>query len=120
MQNTTSAHRNTIVSKPTSEKAWSTVVKIGRHIERELKVDRTNETLSRWMAHRIAELMERGERARTASERERARANCTDLIVRLWEKRAQLPAGAPLGPFADFLEHFVKQKSFSFPAPESA
>src|SRR5260370_9569443 len=97
-------------------KPWPTVVKLGRHLERELGIERSNDTLSRWMAHRIAELMERAENARTAAGRELAKADCANLILRLWEKRAQLPPGAPLSPFADFLEHFFKEEPFSFPS----
>ena len=87
----------------------SAVVKLGQHLERELGVADSNDTLARWMAHRIAEMMHRAETARKTADRESARAACADLILRLWEKRACLPTDAPLASFADFLENFVKE-----------
>jgi hypothetical protein len=84
-------------------------VKLGQHLERELGIAGSNNTLARWMAHRIAELMHRAETVRKHADREAARRECADLILRLWEKRCHLPAGAPLAPFADFLENFLKE-----------
>ena len=58
--------------------------------------------------------MQLADSARTATARELARRECSNLVVRLWEKRTHLPVGAPLSPFADFLEHFVKEKPSQF------
>ncbi len=92
------------------------MVQIGQHLLRELGLEQSNDTLARWMAHRIAELMERADKGRTAALREGAKSACSDLILRLWEKRAHLPSGAPLASFADFLQHFVEQEPSWFAA----
>ncbi len=47
------------------------------------------DTLGRWMAHRLAELMQ------TAENDEEAKAEATDLILRLWEHRSDWPEGWP-------------------------
>jgi hypothetical protein len=71
------------------------------------------------MAHRLAELMACAEKARTAAARESAKAACTDLILRLWDKRSHLPSGAPLAPFADFLENFLEKEPVWFSPTEA-
>lgn len=48
------------------------------------------------MAHRVAELMELAENAATLQERKAAQHDCTELILRLWEKRMDWPDGGPL------------------------
>jgi hypothetical protein len=70
------------------------------------------------MAHRVAELMEQAEKGRTVGARENAKTACSNLILCLWEKRAHLPYGAPLAPFADFLEHFVQEEQSWFSATQ--
>jgi hypothetical protein len=65
------------------------------------------DTLGRWMAHRIAELMEQADQAQDEREREAARRECADLILRLWAHRADRPHGSPLANIAAFLQAFV-------------
>lgn len=55
----------------------------------QLELDTTTDTLSRWMAHRVAELIAQGE------EDEARQAEATDLILRLWERRGVWPQGWP-------------------------
>ena len=62
---------------------------------------RTNQliTLSRWMAHYIAEKIEDAETA-TDEARDRKMSECRDAILRLWAHRSELPNGKR--PFEDF------------------
>lgn len=69
---------------------------MGQRILRELNLAESNKTLVRWMAHRIAELMERSEGTADDSVREQARRECADLILRLWSQRREWPDAAPL------------------------
>lgn len=55
----------------------------------QLGLDTTTDTLSRWMAHRVADLISQGE------QDEARRAEATDLIMRLWERRGTWPQGWP-------------------------
>lgn len=88
-------------------KPWGEVVQLGQRIVRELKLGREYDVLSRWMAHRIAELMDRADRSQTAEEREVAERECTDLIMRLWAQRASRTHARPLAEIAAFLEQLV-------------
>ena len=48
------------------------------------------------MAHRVAELMDQAENAPSEDERQAAQNECSDLILKLWEKRIVWPHGGPL------------------------
>lgn len=62
------------------------------------------DTLGRWMAHHLAELLDQAERAPTDAARRRARRSAESTILRLWQHRAALPGNAyPLAPFATVL-----------------
>ena len=75
------------------------VLELGKRIVDELGIDRTDDTLGRWMAHYIAELIHGAETAK-AKERPAKMAKCADAILNLWKHRYQLPAGKR--PFEDF------------------
>jgi hypothetical protein len=80
---------------PEAERAWGDVVRLGETIVAELGLTDSNDTLGRWMAHRLAELMDRAESAKSQAKREEARVAATDLVVRLWDHRAGWPKGWP-------------------------
>src|SRR4051794_14776749 len=73
---------------------------------------RSEDLLVHWIAHRLAEHMQRAERARTKREREASREAAALLITRLWETRAGWSTGWPpealqvleraLGPFENW------------------
>jgi hypothetical protein len=65
------------------------VAELGCRIVEELRLQESTETLSRWMAHRVAELIARGD----AGDGDKAEA--TRLIVLLWNDRAQWSDGWP-------------------------
>lgn len=80
------------------------VLGLGRHLERELGFEEQRNTLGRWMAHHLAELIDRAENGATESERLEARNNATETILKIWEKREVLPGKAfPLTPYKDVL-----------------
>lgn len=79
-----------------SSKPWLETARLGQKIVHELGLDHTNKLLNRWMAHRVAELIGLAENASTAQERKAAQDECTELILRLWEKRMDWPDGGPL------------------------
>jgi hypothetical protein len=63
-------------------KPWPDVVRLGDHIVHRLGLEDSVDTLGRWMAHRIAELIEQAEDGDEETKRE-----ATDLILRCWERR---------------------------------
>ncbi|MGA2229193.1 MAG: AVAST type 3 anti-phage protein Avs3b [Syntrophobacteraceae bacterium] len=74
------------------------VLDLGRALVEELGLDPGVDTLSRWMAHYIVELIEEAESAKV-EERPNKLAKCADAILKLWEHRRQLPSGKR--PFED-------------------
>jgi hypothetical protein len=71
---------------------------LGRALVKELGLDPGVDTLSRWMAHYIAELIEAAETAK-GEDRTAKLAKCADAILDLWEHRHCLPNGKR--PFED-------------------
>ena len=67
-------------------------------------MESSTDTLGRWMAHYVAELMDAAENAPSA-QREAARNRCCDAILKLWAHRAGLPDGKR--PFED-LEPIIR------------
>ena len=75
------------------------VLALGKKIVDELDADQPVDTLSRWMAHYIAEKIEDAETA-TDESRDRKMSECSDAILKLWAHRSALPNGKR--PFEDF------------------
>jgi hypothetical protein len=79
-------------------------LELGQHLVRELDLDDGTDTLGRWMAHHLADLIEKAKGSATAAERERYRKVATDVILKLWSRRDSLPGRAyPLAPFGNVL-----------------
>jgi hypothetical protein len=90
-----------------SLKPWTATVILGQRLVKKLGLDDSVDTLGRWMAHRVAELMQQAEQAETLAEQESAKQECSELILRIWERRAVLPYGRPLAEVAEFLRKFT-------------
>lgn len=67
------------------------VLALGRKLVEELDLESTD-TLGRWMAHYVAELMDRAESS-ALEELAAAKKRCSDVILDLWSHRAELPDG---------------------------
>ena len=81
------------------------VLELGRHLVRELGYEDQRDTLGRWMAHHLAELIDKADNGATAAERLRARKSATETILKIWEHRASLPGNAyPLAPYEELLK----------------
>ncbi len=91
------------------------VLDLGRALVKELGLDPGVDTLSRWMAHYIAELIEEAGSAKV-EERTAKFAKCADAILKLWERRHQLPNGKR--PFED-LEPILRALESLDPADET-
>jgi hypothetical protein len=101
---------STSSAKTESSKPWTATVTLGQRLVKELGLENGVDTLGRWMAHRVAELMQRAEQAETLAERESAKQECSELILRIWERRASLPYGRPLAEVAEFLKKFTSNR----------
>lgn len=68
------------------------------------------DTLARWLAHYLAEKMERAAAAPEGTAGEADRQECLHLILRLWERRQKWPLSAPLKDIADQLNSLFTPK----------
>lgn len=75
------------------------ILEIGRALINQLAIEPGDDTLSRWMAHYIAELIEGAETA-TEADRPEKLAKCSETILALWKHRYELPNGKR--PFEEF------------------
>jgi hypothetical protein len=81
------------------------VLGLGQHLVRELDFEDGVDTLGRWMAHYLAELIDKAENGGTAAKRLRAHKSATETILKIWEHRTSLPGKAyPLAPYKDVLK----------------
>lgn len=93
---------------------WNETVSLGQKLIHEWE-DRPT-LMTRWMAHRIAELMQAADDAETEEERESAQSKCTDLILRLWERRKHWPYGDPLQRVSETISAIVGEPNFNEPS----
>lgn len=75
------------------------ILEIGRALIKELALEPGDDTLCRWMAHYIAELIEGAETA-TEADRPEMLSKCSEIILALWQHRYELPNGKR--PFEEF------------------
>lgn len=75
------------------------VVALGEKLVTELGLSDSVDTLGRWMAHYIAELIHESEAA-TKEDRVAKQAQLRDSVLALWAHRFELPSGKR--PFGDF------------------
>jgi hypothetical protein len=66
-------------------------LELGRHLVRELDLERGVDTLGRWMAQHLAELIDEAESGTTEGQRLKARKLATETILKVWEHRACVP-----------------------------
>lgn len=79
-------------------------MELGKKLTQELNLDESVDTLGRWMAHYIAELMQEAEQA-VSEERIEKRRLCAEAIFSLWKHRAGLAEySMPLNEFRPLLE----------------
>jgi hypothetical protein len=80
-------------SGPTAVSArCEATLELGRKLTKELGLDQSVDTLGRWMAHYIAELIQVAETANGEERPAKMRA-CCEVILSLWRHRHQLPNG---------------------------
>ncbi|RBQ29472.1 hypothetical protein [Aliarcobacter vitoriensis] len=80
------------------------IIKLGEKIVDELLLSDGVDTLSKWMAHYIAELIEKAKYAE-GEEKEKYEKECFETILKLWGEMYKVPnAKAPLSRFEKIYE----------------
>ncbi|WP_292637863.1 AVAST type 3 anti-phage proein Avs3b [Mesorhizobium sp.] len=77
----------TVVSERSDE-----ILALGKKFIRELKLGDTNDTLTRWMVHYLAEQIKNAEK-KTAKNHAVLLENCCQTILAIWQHRHELPNG---------------------------
>jgi hypothetical protein len=93
------------------------ILQLGKQLTRELDLDQTTDTLGRWMAHYIAELIHAVENATNDDDRALKLKACSDAILSVWKHRHELPSGKR--PF-ERLEPILKALERLDPANDKA
>jgi len=74
------------------------------HLVRELGLEDNTDTLGRWLAHHVAELIAEAQNAKTAGSRREAGTRAVEVILKIWEHRDVLPGHSnPLARFREML-----------------
>ena len=80
-------------SDPTVASSHSdAILALGKELTKQLGLDQSVDTLGRWMAHYIAELIHDTQNA-SAKERPAKLRICSQAILQLWQHRHELPTG---------------------------
>lgn len=67
------------------------IIKLGKKLVSELALADGVDTLSKWMAHYLAELLHGVENAQSDTEKASKQKECCEVILRIWEKRESIP-----------------------------
>jgi len=78
-----------VESKPPKD-----VLGLGQHLVRELGFANQRDTLGRWMAHYVAELIDKSKTGVNSAERAKTRKLAAETILKIWEHRKALPGNA--------------------------
>jgi len=76
------------------------IIDLGKLLVKELGLEPSVDTLARWMAHYLAERIDYVEKLAVGPEKAEAEKECCDLILKIWEHRANMPRGRR--PFESF------------------
>jgi hypothetical protein len=80
------------------------IIKLGEALIKELKLERSVDTLSRWIIHYIAEKITFAKTKSNKVQKRKAENECFEAILKLWDHRWHFPnERQPLGNFAVIL-----------------
>ncbi|WP_146180623.1 hypothetical protein [Limnohabitans curvus] len=81
------------------------ILALGSHLTDELGFSELNDTLGRWMAHYLAELIDKASNEPDGPIRDAAQAKVASSILAVWAHRSALPGNAyPLARYKDIIE----------------
>ncbi|MBD0840718.1 hypothetical protein [Streptomyces sp. TRM68416] len=88
---------STSSTPPAESPPVDSVAALGERILTELGEERTNNTLTRWLAHHTARLIEAADQAQAANapDADACEAKAREAILQLWHARSDWPSGWP-------------------------
>jgi hypothetical protein len=88
-----------------SSEQQTKIINLGKQLVQELGLDDRVATLSRWMAHYVAEKITLAEHMPPGVDKSSVEKECCETILQLWENRWHLPSGKrPLEDFEPILK----------------
>ena len=88
------------------------VLALGNKIVEELRLDDSCETLSKWMAHYLAEFMASASAEGNSGAGLEVRQKCCEMILTIWRHRSGLPGGVrPTGRLEEAIEALRAMRS---------
>lgn len=87
-----------------SKQSEEAILKLGEKLISELELDYTFNTLARWIAHYLTELMGTIEGCKSKDEKIKLQKECCNLILELWAEKDKLPIQKPLDNAQEFLQ----------------
>jgi hypothetical protein len=99
-------------------KQSQTIINLGKKLVEEFTFSGRSDITTRWMAHYLAELIERAETEKSAKNKRVLQQECCELILKLWDKRSHFKGKTkPLARLQDALSVLValKNKDDNFP-----
>ncbi|WP_225037082.1 hypothetical protein [Winogradskyella sp. SM1960] len=92
------------------------ILKLGKKLIKELELVYTGNTLARWLAHYLAELISNIDKCESKEEKNNLQRECCEIILEIWGKRERIPIEKPtekLKPIIDVLS-LLKKKEHPF------
>jgi hypothetical protein len=89
------------------------ILKLGKKLIKELELVYTVNTLARWLAHYLAELMSNIDKCESEEEKNNLQRECCDIILEIWGKRERIPIEKPtekLKPIIDVISLLKKNE----------
>ncbi|WP_040278307.1 hypothetical protein [Psychroserpens damuponensis] len=96
-----------------SKQSEDKIIELGETLIEELNLNDRFNTLARWMAQYISELIYKIESTTSKVEKKKLKKECCNLIIQLWDKRERIPIEKPtdkLKPIISVLELFKEEK----------
>lgn len=85
-----------------SKQRSAEVIELGKKIVYELGMENSVDTLSRWMAHYLAELLYKLEASNSKESKKEIEQECIEVILKLWKNKKSLPISIdPLEKLSD-------------------
>jgi len=102
----------------TSKHSEEAIINLGKKLIEELELPYTTDTLTRWMVHYLAELIQTAEQASSIQEKRKLQKECCDIILKLWSNKETLPIARPLenlDGLVKILEALQEKPNHEFP-----
>lgn len=80
------------------------IIKLGEKLVKELGLEYSANTLSRWMSHYIAELIQKIDNTDSKEEKKSLQQECCDVVLKLWSQKENLPIKKPLEDLKPVIE----------------